>query len=107
MRGTHKHESASCKLAYSQAIPSNMRGGILELLSLQVPKEDRGKGYARALLTNICLLADKNRVTLITMPEPFGELGLTLSELVKFYEKAGFFFLLDRPKLLMARQVLG
>lgn len=105
-RGKYKHGAASCKLAYSQALPAHMRGRILEILSLEVPPESRGKGHARGLINDICLQADANRVILLAMPQPFGELGLTLTGLVSFYKKAGFFCIQDSPKLLMARQPL-
>ena len=105
-RGKYKHGAASCKLAYSQALPAHIRGNVLEILNLETPLESRGKGYAKGLIADICLQADANRITLLAMPKPFGELGLTLTGLVSFYKKAGFFCIQDSPSLLMARPPL-
>jgi GNAT superfamily N-acetyltransferase len=106
-RGIYTQGGASCKLAYSQAVPAHMRGGILEVLSLETKPEHRGKGHAKALIAKICGLADFNRVTLLTMPLPFGTSGLSKTELIAFYQQAGFFCIQDSPALLMARPPLG
>ena len=106
-RGKYTEGGASCKLAYCQGLPANMRGGILEILSLETKPEERGKGHAKRLIAKICGLADLNRVTLLAMPLPFGITGLSKTELIAFYQQAGFFSIQDSPALLMARPPLG
>jgi hypothetical protein len=53
---------------------------------------DRGKGYAKALMTEICNFADDRKLSLILAVSPYGHIRPRLEEfeLIEFYKKFGF-----------------
>jgi GNAT superfamily N-acetyltransferase len=102
--GTYTSGHASCKLRYSQAVPAHLRGRLLEVTKLHTPEQHRGKGHATKLIEKIARYADADRITLLLMPKPFGESAMSVSDLVRFYERFGFAELQDKPALLLVRQ---
>lgn len=55
---------------------------------INVPREDRGKGYGSELLRWVCYDADRWGVELELIPTPSG--GLTAGQLVEWYKRHGF-----------------
>ena len=102
--GTYTSGHASCKLRYSQAVPANLRGRLLEVTRLYTPEQHRGKGHAAKLIEKITRYADSDRITLLLMPKPYGESALDVSELLQFYARFGFVELQAEPVLLLVRQ---
>lgn len=98
--GIRRHRRASLRVALATGLPVEMQDKIRELLS--VVSEDRGKGHAKALLWQVTAEADRAGMVLMLKPEPFAD-GLTLDQLVKFYERFGFVKIQESP-CLMARQ---
>lgn len=82
------------KLTYSQIVPSNLRGGLLEISQLQTAEEHQRKGYATRLLDEVCQEADEERKVLVIMPDSG---WLTL-----YYGRFGFEPIQQEP-VIMAR----
>ena len=104
MIGQRSNAYASCKLAIPTALPKDMQGPVIELRSLKTRKDKRGKGFASALLAEVCEEADKARRFLFLHCEP--EDGLELEPLANFYIKHGFQPIQAEP-LLMLRPFAG
>lgn len=93
--GKYQHGPATCKLRYSPVIPSNLRGHMLEITSIFTPESERGKGYASAMLREICQQASREGKALMLMPDN--------RDLATWYARHGFEIVQQSP-LLMARQ---
>lgn len=86
-----------------QVIQNEPYNAVVE--ELFVNPEDRGKGVARKLMKATCKDADKEFVTLVLKPHPFGMYDIdkeihyppstTYKELCAFYREFGFRF---KPK---------
>jgi GNAT superfamily N-acetyltransferase len=105
MRGNRNHGGAALKLSYCTAVPPNMRGGIREITNIYTLESKRGQGDASRLLKEVCDEADKERMVLVIMPEPFDK-GLNELELIQWYARHGFIAIQNNPTL-MARQANG
>ena len=97
MTGDRQHESATCRLVVSSALPVKMRPKVRELVALKVPDSDQRKGYGSQLLHDVCREADEQNMTLL----------LTVSEddkarLCAWYTRFGFMPIQATP-ILMAR----
>jgi GNAT superfamily N-acetyltransferase len=102
--GTYTSGHASCKLRYSQAVPANLRGRLLEVTRLFTPEQHRGKGHATKLIEKLARYADADRITLLLMPKPYGESAPDVFALLQFYARHGFIELQDKPVILLVRQ---
>lgn len=99
-RGFH---SARLTIAIPTAVPVHMRARMRELMSLEVPEEDRRQGFATMLLTRTAREADKANTVLLIVVKPYGDGSTDLPALQKFYGKFGFITIQHEP-VLMARQ---
>lgn len=97
MLGKRTHEGAKCRIGYTMAVPTNMRGHIREVSSLHTEPGMRGKGQATKLLKQVCEEADKCGKVLILLPDD--------EKLVAWYQKFGFEIIQQEPKMLMMRKV--
>ena len=88
---------ASLKLSHSQVIPANLRGGLLELSKLH--SKEPGQGHASKLLKQVCQEADKNKVILMVLVDPFED-GLSKQELRDWYSRLGFDILQETPTIM-------
>lgn len=104
MIGKHSNAYASCRIAYPTTLPDEMQGPILELRSLKTRKDKRRKGFASALMTEVCIEADLHRRFLLLCVEP--EDDTPLEALANFYVKHGFQPIQAEP-LLMLRPFAG
>lgn len=102
-RGPRVYRTASLLIDSTDAVPQHMRWGVREVSSLQVPLEDRRKGYATALMQMIAVEADRAAMVLMILPAPYQEGGLTQEQLEAFYARFGFVKIQTEPTL-MARQ---
>jgi GNAT superfamily N-acetyltransferase len=82
------------KLTYSQIIPANLRGGLLEVSQLKTDEAHQRKGYATRLLDEVCTEADDSRTVLVIMPDT--------DSLELFYGRFGF-EPVQRNPVIMAR----
>lgn len=97
MLGKRSHEGAKCRLGYTMAVPTSMRGKIREVHSLHTEPGMRGKGQATKLLNQVCAEADKCDKVLILLPDD--------DKLMAWYQKFGFELIQQEPKMLMMRKV--
>lgn len=97
--GERKHESASVKVNYSQAVAPHLRGLLRELTHLH--SGEQGKGHARELMRSLFEEADAEKVSLMVIVQPYED-GLTKEQLEQWYSRMGFFELQDEP-LIMTR----
>jgi N-acetylglutamate synthase-like GNAT family acetyltransferase len=103
--GPRGYHSARLTIAVPMGLPDHMRGGVRELMSLEVPAEDRRQGLATTLMERTAVEADGAQVVLFIHVQPF-EGSVTVDELEAFYAKFGFVVIQERPRL-MARQPKG
>lgn len=103
--GTYTNGPASCRLSYNTSIPAHLRGQCLEISHVLTPEGERKKGYANALIAEICHNADVDSLCLLIMPQPFSDSPcLSKAELADWYARRfGFFSFQDSPALLMLR----
>lgn len=96
------HESASVKVSVSRALPVHMREVTREVHGMYVPPEDRRKGYAAALMQEVCRQADLVSLTLMLFVEPYLDFDMSKSQLEAWYARFGFITIQEQP-CLMAR----
>lgn len=93
--GKRTNGPCTLKLSYSQMMPANERGRLLELSHLRTREDDRGQGYATELLAMVCAEADNAKKVLVLKPDN--------TRLEMFYARFGFFRIHANPPI-MARQ---
>jgi hypothetical protein len=74
---------------------SNIEPGAVEIELLRAGK--KGEGLGSQALKRITDRADETGTTLTLYPEPYGDGGLELDELVSFYQRSGFEFKYPDP----------
>ena len=99
--GKIRHEHASVRVSYSQAIPSHMRGQVRELSGLVVDSAQRGHGYARKLMQQVMTEADQSGVALMVIVEPFDDAPMETEALSEWYERMGFVEIQHQPKVMV------
>lgn len=104
--GPRTNDGASCKIAVPTALPSHMRGRVVELRSLRTIPDKRGQGHAADLMLGICIEADMSRTFLFLAVEPDDDGPLDTHSLSQFYMKFGFLPIQSDPPL-MARPYVG
>lgn len=97
LKGQRSYMTATCNLIVSTALPVRMRRAVRELHALNVPEEDRRKGYATQLLHDVCREADEQALTLMLSVD-----GEDKARLAAWYSRYGFQPIQATP-LLMAR----
>ena len=101
--GERKHETATLFINLCRAIPQGrMRELTRELSHLEVPLDDRRKGYATQLMHNVCTEADLQGKTLLVFVQPFGDIELSRTQLRDWYARLGFMVIQEDP-CMMAR----
>lgn len=103
--GERKVGAASCRVRQSNAIPQNMRANVREVVDLEVPVPEQGKGYATTLMHSVCREADKAGIVLMLTPYPYGDhINLSQQQLIDWYTKSfGFQAIQAEPSVLLAR----
>jgi len=93
---SHWFDSATCKLI-------DWGDGTATLVGLH--SEKRNEGHATTLMQQMCDYFDNQNITVIADVNPFGKRkdGLTMQQLVKFYEKFGFKVVGNVKTVLMER----
>lgn len=108
--GLRVYRGASLKVGETTAVPEHMREGMREISSLETPPDERRKGYATHLMYSVTAEADRARMVLMILPDPYQYAPgadpsdrMSLTQLVSFYERFGFRTIQSAP-LIMARQ---
>jgi ribosomal protein S18 acetylase RimI-like enzyme len=99
--GKIKHDHASVRVSYSQAIPVHMRGQVRELSGLVVDSAQRGHGHAKALMQQVMTEADQAGVFLLVIVEPFDDAPMETDALSAWYERMGFVEIQHQPKVMV------
>lgn len=77
-----------------------MHGRVRELLSIEVPEDQRRQGLATKLLREVVMEADREGKTLLLWVKPYGTMGER--DLIAWYRRFGFEVIQSAP-VLMAR----
>ena len=83
------------------AIDDEVNERVRVLTHLEVEKEHRGKGEAKALLEHIGKEADQAQIAIITEPKPYTKDGLKLKQLINLYKQSGYVELQEKPLILV------
>lgn len=83
------------------AIDDEVNERVRVLTHLEVEKEHRGKGEAKALLDKIGKEADQAQIAIITEPKPYAKDGLKLKQLINLYKQSGYVELQEKPLILV------
>jgi len=101
--GARNHEGASLQVRISMALPKHMRDRTRELTKIHTAAEFQRQGYATQLVLNACEEADRDGITLVLWPRPYGDdIALSQAMLIRWYERFGFQVIQPDP-VLMAR----
>lgn len=103
--GERKVGPAHCRVRQSNALPQHLRGNVREVVDLEVPVAEQGKGYATTLMHAVCREADHHGIVLMLTPYPFGDnINLSQQQLADWYVKSfGFQPVQAEPSVLLAR----
>lgn len=107
--GPRKVGPARCRVRQSNSVPQHMRERIREVVDLEVPAAEQGKGYATTLMHKVCREADAANIILVLVPAPWGDhINLSAQQLEDWYAREfGFHAIQEHPVRLMARMVHG
>lgn len=99
--------AASLRVRQCVALPPNMRLTTRELVNVETPFDEQGKGYATSLMHKVCREADAAGMTLLLTPQPWGDnIRMNKEQLEDWYTRAfGFHVIQREPMTLMARVV--
>lgn len=95
--GLRTHKQASLRVAIAQSLPVEMWETTREIIGVQ--SDAPRKGYATALLHQVCAEADRARIVLFLQVRPFAE-GMSEEQLTKFYARFGFTVIQAEPCLM-------
>jgi hypothetical protein len=103
--GERKVGPARCRVRQCTALPERMRAKTREVVDVETPFDEQGKGYATTLLHKVCREADAAGLVLVLSPQPFGDnINLSKEQLIDWYERSfGFAVIQHQPMVLMAR----
>lgn len=101
--GFRRVGAASCRIVNADCLPEHMHSKIREVISVHVPKEKRGQGYASTLMHKVCREADDAGITLFLKVEPFEDGLMAREDLAGWYARAFGFAAIQAEPLLMAR----
>lgn len=98
--GIRTVRSATLQITETTAIPERMRSQVREVSHLEVPIEDRRKGYASELLKRVCDEANACAMVLLLLPDEAQDW------LISFYERFGFVRIQDSPPIMARTPVI-
>ncbi len=96
---------ATCRVRQCTALPERMRAKTREIVDVETPFAEQGKGYATTLLHKVCREADAAGLVLVLTPQPYGDnINLSKDQLIGWYARNfGFAIIQHDPMMLMAR----
>lgn len=107
--GERKVGPARLRVRQCTALPERMRAKTREVVDVETPFAEQGKGYATTLLHKVCREADAAGLVLVLSPQPYGDnINLSKDQLTDWYERSfGFHVIQTQPMVLMARMANG
>jgi hypothetical protein len=103
--GERRVGPARLRVRQCTALPERMRAKTREIVDVETPFAEHGKGYATTLLHKVCREADAAGLVLVLSPQPYGDnIDLSKDQLIDWYERSfGFAIIQHQPMMLMAR----
>ena len=103
--GERRVGPAHLRVRQCTALPERMRAKTREIVDVETPFAEQGKGYATTLLHKVCREADAAGLVLVLSPQPFGDnINLSQAQLLDWYQRSfGFQPVQTEPMVLMAR----
>ena len=100
---------AKLRVRQCSALPPALQKTTRELVNVETPFSEQGKGYATTLIHKVCREADKAGLVLVLTPQPYGDnINLSKQQLEDWYARSfGFHVIQREPMTLMARMVNG
>lgn len=101
--------SAKLRIRQCPALPPALQKTTRELVNVETPFAEQGKGYMTTLIHKVCREADAANLVLVLTPQPYGDnINLSKQQLEDWYARAfGFCVIQREPMTLMARMVNG
>lgn len=100
---------AKLRVRQCPALPPALQKTTRELVNVETPFEEQGKGYMTTLIHKVCREADAANLVLVLSPQPWGDnINLSKQQLEDWYARSfGFHVIQREPMTLMARMVNG
>lgn len=101
--------AASLRIRQCPALPPALQKTTRELVNVETPFAEQGKGYMTTLIHKVCREADAANLVLVLTPQPYGDnINLSKQQLEEWYARSfGFCVIQTEPMTLMARMVNG
>lgn len=101
--------AASLRIRQCPALPPALQKTTREVVNVETPSAEQGKGYMTTLIHKVCREADAAGLVLVLTPQPYGDnINLSKQQLEEWYERSfGFHVIQREPMTLMARMVNG
>ena len=100
---------AKLRVRQCPALPPALQKTTREIVNVETPFEEQGKGYMTTLIHKVCREADAAGLVLVLTPQPYGDnINLSKQQLEDWYARSfGFHVIQREPMTLMARMVNG
>lgn len=100
---------AKLRVRQCPALPPALQKTTRELVNVETPFVEQGKGYMTTLIHKVCREADASNLVLVLTPQPYGDnINLSKQQLEDWYARSfGFHVIQREPMTLMARMVNG
>lgn len=100
---------AKLRVRQCPALPPALQKTTREIVNVETPFAEQGKGYATTLMHKVCREADAANLVLVLTPQPYGDnINLSKQQLEEWYARSfGFHVIQREPMTLMARMVNG
>lgn len=100
---------AKLRVRQCPALPPALQKATRELVNVETPFAEQGKGYMTTLIHKVCREADAANLVLVLTPQPYGDnINLSKQQLEEWYARSfGFHVIQREPMTLMARMVNG
>ena len=100
---------AKLRVRQCPALPPALQKTTRELVNVETPFEEQGKGYMTTLIHKVCREADAAGLVLVLTPQPYGDnINLSKQQLEEWYARSfGFHVIQREPMTLMARMING
>jgi hypothetical protein len=101
--------AASLRIRQCPALPPALQKTTREIVNVETPFAEQGKGYMTTLIHKVCREADAANLVLVLTPQPYGDnINLSKQQLEEWYARSfGFHVIQREPMTLMARMVNG
>lgn len=102
--GERRVGAASLRVRQSPDLPPRIRECSREIVDLETPAAEQGKGYATSLMYKVCREADTAGLVLMLTPQPYGDnINLSKEQLIDWYSGAFGFKIIQSEPVVMAR----